>query len=185
MFQYNPNANYQPNGGQYLQILSGKGLYKQEIVVSKNDTFPVRFPNIFVDYPLGQMQVGDKLWTNCKKAPLKLWQTQLNFAVFCTSSAYGVSSVHLNYAKHPIVRAVYRFHVYYHVRRVLKRLQVLLPHEPSFNAADNPFTRSEFFNAGINLTSYHPPRAPQGFCTKMCVQPQGFCTTENAQGLGQ
>ena len=24
MFRYNPAANYQPNGGRYLQILSGK-----------------------------------------------------------------------------------------------------------------------------------------------------------------
>ena len=55
MFRYNPKANYQPNGGRYLQILSGKDLYKQTIVVSsmENDTFPERFPNIFVDYPLG------------------------------------------------------------------------------------------------------------------------------------
>ena len=29
MFRYNPKANYQPNGGRYLQILSGKDLYKQ------------------------------------------------------------------------------------------------------------------------------------------------------------
>ena len=34
MFRYNPKANYQPNGGQYLQILSGKDLHKQTIVVS-------------------------------------------------------------------------------------------------------------------------------------------------------
>ena len=34
MFRYNPAANYQPNGGRYLQILSGKDLYKQTIVVS-------------------------------------------------------------------------------------------------------------------------------------------------------
>ena len=54
-----------------------------------NDTFPERFPNIFVDYPLGQMRVGDKLWTNWNKAPLRLWQTQLNFAVWCASSACG------------------------------------------------------------------------------------------------
>ena len=39
-------------------------------------------------------------------------------------------------------------------------------------------------NAGINLTGYHPPRAPRGFCTEMCAQPQGFCKTENAQGAG-
>ena len=46
---------------------AGKDLYKQTIVVSArahNDTFPVSFPNIFVDYPLGQMCAGDKLWTN-------------------------------------------------------------------------------------------------------------------------
>ena len=55
MFRYNPKANYQPNGGRYLQILSGKDLYKQTIVVSAvtHDTFPLRFQNIFVDYPLG------------------------------------------------------------------------------------------------------------------------------------
>ena len=64
MFRYNPKANYQPNGGRYLEILSGKDLYKQAIVVSAgthNDTFPARFLNIFVDYPLGQMCVGYKL----------------------------------------------------------------------------------------------------------------------------
>ena len=146
MFRYNPKANYQPNGGCYLQILSGKDLYKQIIVVSAgtHDTFPVRFPNIFVDYPLGQMRVGDKLWMNWNKAPMRLWQTQLNFAVFCASSACGVSSVHLNYKAYPMVRSVYHFHVYYHVRRILKKLQVALPHETGFNAADNPYTESEF-----------------------------------------
>ena len=61
------------------------------------------------------MKVGDKLLTNWNKAPLKLWKTQLNFVVFFASSACGVSSAHLNYKKHSMVRAVYRFHVYYHV----------------------------------------------------------------------
>ena len=108
------------------------------------DTFPARFPNIFVDYPLGQMLVGDKLWTYWNKAPMPLWQTQLNFAVWCASSACGVSSAHLNYTKHPMTRSVYRFHVCYHVRRILKKLQVPLPHETGFNAADNPYTESEY-----------------------------------------
>ena len=145
MFRYNPAANYQPNGGRYLQILSGKDLYKQTIVVRPKDTFPVRFRNIFVDYLLGQMRVGDKLWTSWNKAPMRLWQMQLNFVVWCASSACGVSSEHLNYTKHPMIRAVYRFHTYYHVRRVLKRLQVPLPHKSSFNASDNPYTSSELF----------------------------------------
>ena len=69
MFRYNPKANYQPNGGHYLQVLSGKDLYKQTIVSSSEDTFPARFLYIVVDYPLGQMPVGNKLWKNWNKAP--------------------------------------------------------------------------------------------------------------------
>ena len=69
MFRYNPKANYQPNGGRYLQVLSGKDLYKQMMVLStrstakasSKDTFPVRFPNIFVDYLLGQCVWGIEL----------------------------------------------------------------------------------------------------------------------------
>ena len=82
--------------------MSGKDLYLQMIDVSSDDTFHARFPNIFVDYPLGPIRIGDKLWMNWNKAPLRLWQTQLNFATWCTSSACGVSSEHLNYAKHPV-----------------------------------------------------------------------------------
>ena len=81
------------------------------------------------------MRVGDKLWTNWNKAPLKLWQTQLNYVVFCASSVCEVSLANLNYTKHPMIRPVYHFHVYYHMRRVLKRLQTRLPHETALTIA--------------------------------------------------
>ena len=160
MFRYNPAANYQPNGGRYLQVLSGKDLYKQTIAVSDRDTFSVRFPNIFVNYPLGQMLVGDKLWMNWNKAPMRLWQTQLNFAVWWTSSACRVSSAHLNYTKHPMIRAVYHFRMYYHMRRVLKRLQTPLPHETGFSASDNPYTESELFKI---CEDYRVPNDPMRY----------------------
>ena len=51
MFRHNPSAKYEPSGGRYLQILSGKHLYNQTIVVSSDDNFYARFPNIFVNYP--------------------------------------------------------------------------------------------------------------------------------------
>ena len=106
------------------------------------------------------MRVGDKLWTNWNKAPLKLWQTQLNFAVLCASSTCGVSLAHLNYIKHPMIESVYCFHVYYHVRRILKKLQVPLPHETCFNAADNPYTESEFFKI---FEDYGVPNDPMRY----------------------
>ena len=90
MFQHYPKANCQPNGGRYLQIMSGKDLYKQTMVVSikgndtfsSTDTFKVSFVNIFVDYPLGEMQIGNKSWMKWNKAPLRLWQAQLNLSYF-------------------------------------------------------------------------------------------------------
>ena len=148
MFRHNPEAKYEPNGGRFLQKLTMKDLYKQQIVVSvkgsdsfdADDHFIANFPNIFMNYVIGQMRVESTLYQHWLHQPMKLWQTQLNFTVFCTSSACGVSSDHLNYKKHSLIRSVYRFHVYYHIRRVLKRLQAVLPHEANFNLADNPYT---------------------------------------------
>ena len=157
MFRYNSAANYQPNGGRYLQVLSGKDFYKQTIVVSTRGVAKASSKDTF---PLGQMRVGHKLWMHWNKAPMRLWQTQLNFAVWCASSTCGVSSAHLNYTKHPMIRAVYRFHVYYHLRRVLKRLQAPLPHETSFNAADNPYTESEFLKI---CEDYKVPNDPMKY----------------------
>ena len=98
MFRYNPKANYQPNGGRYLQVLSGKDLYKQTIVISTgtHDTFPARFPNIFVDYPLWQMCVGDKLWTNWNKANTFKFCSVVRIVClwgkFCTPELYQTSN---------------------------------------------------------------------------------------------
>ena len=59
-----------------------------------------------------------------------------------------------------MIRSVYRFHVYYHVRQVLKRLQTPLPHETCFNAADNPYTESEFFKI---CEDYRVPNDPMKY----------------------
>ena len=52
---------------------------------------------------------------------------------------------------------MYRFHMYYHVRRVLRRLQVLLPHESSFNASENAYTSEEFFKICEDYGVPHDP----------------------------
>ena len=61
-----------------------------------------------------------------------------------------------------MVRAFYRFHVYYHVRRILKRLQVLLSHEAGFNAADNPYANEEFFKIYGDYKVSHDPMKCKG-----------------------
>ena len=56
-----------------------------------------------------------------------------------------------------MVRSVYRFHMYYHMRLVLKRLQVPLPHKAGFNADDNPYTNEEFFKIREDHNVPHDP----------------------------
>ena len=43
------------------------------------------------------------------------------------------------------------------MRRILKRLQIPLPHEAGFNAADNPYTNEEFFKIYEDYGVPHNP----------------------------
>ena len=51
IYKYNSDAGYKPNGGTYLQIISAKDFYIQNITVTENDghsdSFQVKFPNVF------------------------------------------------------------------------------------------------------------------------------------------
>ena len=64
IYRYNPNASYKPNGETYLQIMSAKDLYIQNITVAENDgyndSFQVKFPSVFTNYPLGVVRVEDQ-----------------------------------------------------------------------------------------------------------------------------
>ena len=83
----------------------------------------------------------------------------MNFVVFCASSACGVSVEHLN-AKEPMIRSIYRFHVYYHITRILKRLEIPLPYQNSFNQYNNPYNHEKFigicseYGVSNNLTKW-------------------------------
>ena len=43
-----------------------------------------------------------------------------------------------------MIRSIYRFHVYYHIRRILKILEIPLPFENSFNQYNNPYSHEKF-----------------------------------------
>ena len=148
IYKYNSDASYKPNGGTYLQLITAKDLYIQNVTVAEHDgghsdSFQVKFPNVFTNYPLGAVRVEDQKFKDWDHYKFTIWQSQLNFAVFCASSACGVSVEHLN-AKEPMIRNIYRFHVYYHIRRILKILEIPLPYENSFNQYSNPYNHEKF-----------------------------------------
>ena len=86
-------------------------MYIQNITVVKHDdahsdSFQIKFPKGFTNYPLGAVRVEDQRFKDWDHYKFTLWQSQLNFAVFCVSSACGVSVEHLN-AKKPMKRSIY------------------------------------------------------------------------------
>ena len=105
------------------------------------------------------MRVEDQKFKDWDHYKFTIWQSQLNFAVFCASSACGVSIEHLN-AKEPMIRSIYRFHVYYHIRRILKILEIPLPYENSFNQYNNSYNHEKFigicseYGVSNNLTKW-------------------------------
>ena len=107
IYKYNPDVSYKPNGGTYLQL---KDLCIQNITVVEHDghsdSFQVKFPNVFTNYPLGAVRVEDQRFKDWDHYKFTLWQLQLNFTVFCASSACSVSVEHLN-AKESMIRSIY------------------------------------------------------------------------------
>ena len=64
IYKYNQDATYKPNQGRYLQLMSAKDLCIQNVTVAEYDShsnsFQVKFPNIFTNYPLGTVRVEDQ-----------------------------------------------------------------------------------------------------------------------------
>ena len=59
-----------------------------------------------------------------------------------------------------MIRTIYCFHVYYHIRRILKILEIPLPYENSFNQYNNPYNHEKFikicgeYGVGNYLTNW-------------------------------
>ena len=70
-----------------------------------------------------------------------MYQCQQNFAMLCAISGLAISWEHLN---HPnlLVHSAYKFHVYFHVRIILHRLGIFLPHENDFSKFRNSYIKS-------------------------------------------
>ena len=65
---------------------------------------------------------------------------QLNFALFCATSALGISWQHHNYSN-LLVSSIYRFHIYFHVQLILHDLGIPLLHEDGFSKVKNAYIK--------------------------------------------
>ena len=137
---------------QKLCNISGGGHFKEKqaspasqkiMVDDEGGDFQASFPDIFADYqnpPLtGDINMGNKAWDNWQHAPMTWWHCQLNFAVWCATAGCGVSADDHLQAKDPLLASLYRFHVYYAIRRLLVELKVALPGDQSHSWYQNAY----------------------------------------------
>ena len=100
------------------------------IYVNEYQYVTVDFPDIFSDYKiiLGKdwWPISNNLFYRLQSRPPKIRRVfsvfircQLNFAIYAATSVLGISKQHLNTRKVALLRSVYRFHAYYHIRRIL------------------------------------------------------------------
>ena len=75
---------------------------------------------------------------------MRFWQNKVNFAVWCATTGCGVSAEdHLN-SETPMMRSVYRFHVYYRICSILEEMQVPLPKDNVWDAFDTPHNQRAY-----------------------------------------
>jgi hypothetical protein len=154
-----------------------RAILHQEIYVTKTESFSATFLNIFDRYILPPVTT-DATVQEWKAHPMKFWQNQLNFAVWCASAGCGVAvNTHIlgNYdfaleAKF-LCRAIYRFHIYFTVRRILKEMDCPLPADSGWNP----------FNNTINMHQY------ELICNEFFINPKKSWVISGLSnwGLGQ
>ena len=115
------------------------------IYVRPDSFFVAKFREIFQQTRIRHNSAAEaKRWLQGPR--MDYWPQQLNFAVFCATQGCGISREifdnGLNFSLQ--VRAFYRFHVYFTVRRILFQMGGIqsisaLPRDPTFNLSGNHY----------------------------------------------
>ena len=138
-FRFNPDADY--SKGPAYDLKSSLSFHKLNVVINaEGETFDVAVPDPFNGYRLPTIR-SDAIANLWFSNPRQFYQNQVNFAVWCATTACGVSYAnHLNHP-HPLTGAVFNFHVYFQIRRILVELGVPLPTDQAFDAYNNPYDK--------------------------------------------
>jgi len=128
--------------------------------VTPEDKFDVKLQDVFKPFT-NSTNSYSKLLKYVRSESLSQWEIQRNFAVWCATSGCGIAMTHLlsnifendpqfssmsqelkkryeNKFNLPNeIMSVFRFHVYYQTRRILKQMGYLLPTDTGFSPLSN------------------------------------------------
>ena len=147
------NYKYVPNVEYKVHLSSGGiDLLKITIYINEVQYFEPGLPNIFKAYEIDMddfWKMPIDLFRKLMHRPPKLneyfhvYRAQLNFAIFCASSALGISKEHLQSGNN-LLKYLYQFHVYYHIRKIFHILQTQIPGKDGFNKFENSYSSSAY-----------------------------------------
>ena len=102
--------------------------------------FKARFMSVFDKYKTSNINSDDliKAWST---TPMDWWQQQLNFAVWCATTGCGVSVQDHLMATDRMIHSLYRFHMYFPVRRILAEIKAPLHQDKAWDPTKNPYNR--------------------------------------------
>ena len=125
-FELNPTIQYTPNRGIYIQKLTTDDIIKSSIILntSGNLYFKANYYNVFDQYWM-TTGVTEELVLRWQKIEnqLQFYTNCLNFAVWASTSGLGISYQHFTTSS-PLINSIMRFHLYYHVRRIIYNLGI-------------------------------------------------------------
>ena len=171
-YAYNRDASFPARAG-FPRNVARKDLLEahiQVVVPEKSHggrgDFTAELENIFTKYRLPHI-TSEKLISLWHQTPMGFYQNQVNFAVWLATTGCGVSwRDHLDINRF-LARSVFRFHVYYQVRRILDELQAPLLQDQAWSPFQNPYDR----------------RAYERICLEFGVDPESQ-KDSNSRGLG-
>ena len=123
-------------------------LLNQKISVQEQKSIDVKFTDIFQFYvPELKSSKDVYRWTHSRPTYMRFWHCQINFAIYCATTACGLSQQnHLMNSKLPkLVTSVLLFHVYFTTRLILSELQCPLPGHEDFEPSNNYINMSKLF----------------------------------------
>lgn len=120
-------------------------LRASDVYVSEKNYFKTTWFDLSQKYVLPHITTEAQIaaWT---LNPIQFWQNQLNFAAWSATAGCGVSIRDhlLNETLPPLARSIFRFHVYYQIRRILAEMKCPLPGRDNWNAFDNPIDHFKY-----------------------------------------
>jgi len=130
-------------------------LVSPDIFVSVSASFCMKYLDIYTSdsyvYVLPSTEGNINVANQWHNSPLAFWQTQLNFATWCAATGCGVS-VHDHLRGHydfapdsrNLSQLIFRFHVYYQTRKILRQISAPLPTDEAWNRYNNTYNHTAY-----------------------------------------